>query len=139
MDLPDAQAAWPKIARALKKRGHEAMSISAATGEGVQTLLRQVAVMLRELPVEPVAPPEPKVFRPKPDEDAFEVLRENDYWRVRGAKVERNAAMTDWKLDEAVLRFQRILDAMGITDALREAGAKSGDTVVIGDAVLEWQ
>jgi GTP-binding protein len=139
MDLPQAQEIWPKVAKALKKRRHNPLSISAATGEGVQALLRQVAEMLRELPVEPEMPPQPKVFRPSPDEDAFEILRENDYWRVRGAKVERNAAMTEWDLDEAVLRFQRILDAMGITDALREAGAKSGDTVVIGDAVLEWQ
>jgi GTP-binding protein len=139
MDLPQAQAEWPKIARTLKKRGIEAASISAATGEGVQELLRRVAAMLRELPVETAAAPEPKVFRPKPDEDAFQILRENDYWRVRGTKVERAAAMTNWDLDEAVLRFQRILDAMGITDALRQAGAGSGDTVVIGDAVLEWQ
>lgn len=139
MDLPQAQAAWPRVARALKKRGHEALAISAATGEGVQALLRQAAAMLRELPVETVTPEGPKVFRPGPDEDAFEIVRENDYWRVRGAKVERNAAMTNWELDEAVLRFQRILDAMGITAALREAGAGSGDTVVIGDAVLEWE
>ena len=139
MDLPQAQVAWPKIARALKKRGVEAMSLSAVTGEGVQALLRQVAATLRELPMEAATPEESKVFRPGPDEDAFEVVRENDYWRVRGAKVERNAAMTNWELDEAVQRFQRILDAMGITDALRAAGAGSGDTVVIGDAVLEWE
>jgi GTP-binding protein len=136
MDLPEAQEKWPRVARALKRQGYDALAISAATGEGVQALLRQVAATLRELPAEPA--PEQKVFRPKPDEDAFEIVREGGYWRVKGIKVERAAAMTNWDLDEAVLRFQRLLDGMGITEALREAGVGPGDTVVIGDAVLEW-
>ncbi|MDH7488978.1 MAG: GTPase ObgE [Anaerolineae bacterium] len=139
MDLPEAQEKWPRVAKALKRQGHEALAISAVTGEGVQALLRRVAATLRELPREVAAVPEQKVFRPKPDEDAFTIEREGEYWRVRGIKVERAAAMTNWGLDEAVLRFQRMLDAMGITEALREAGVGPGDTVVIGDAVLEWQ
>lgn len=139
MDLPDVRGKWPRVAQALKRQGHEALAISAATGEGVQALLRRVAATLRELPREPAPVPEQKVFRPKPDEDAFTIEREGAYWRVRGIKVERAAAMTNWDLDEAVLRFQRMLDAMGITQALREAGVGPGDTVVIGDAVLEWQ
>ncbi len=138
MDLPEAQEKWPRVARALKRQGYDALAISAATGEGVQALLRQVAATLRELPAEPAPAPEQKVFRPKPDEDAFEIVREGGYWRVKGIKVERAAAMTNWDLDEAVLRFQRLLDGMGITEALREAGVGPGDTVVIGDAVLEW-
>jgi GTP-binding protein len=138
MDLPEAQEKWPRVARALKRQGYDALAISAATGEGVQALLRQVAATLRELPAEPTPAPEQKVFRPKPDEDAFEIVREGGYWRVKGIKVERAAAMTNWDLDEAVLRFQRLLDGMGITEALREAGVGPGDTVVIGDAVLEW-
>jgi GTP-binding protein len=139
MDLPQARETWPKVARSLKKQGHDALAISGATHEGVQELLRRVAALLEELPKEPAAAPERKVFRPKVDEETFEILREGDHWRVRGVKIERTAAMTNWDLDEGVLRFQRMLDGMGITDALREAGAKSGDTVVIGEAVLEWQ
>lgn len=138
MDLPEARDKWPRVATVLKRQGREALAISAATGEGVQTLLRQVAAMLRELPRAPAPAPEQKVFRPKPDEDAFTIEREGEAWRVRGIKVERAAAMTNWDLDEAVLRFQRMLDGMGITDALREAGVGPGDTVLIGDAVLEW-
>lgn len=138
MDLPDVREKWPRIAKALKRQGHEALAISAATGEGVQALLRRVVATLRELPVELAPPPELKVFRPKPDEDAFTIEREGEYWRVRGIKVERAAAMTNWNLDEAVLRFQWMLDGMGITEALRQAGIGPGDTVIIGNAVLEW-
>ena len=46
--------------------------------------------------------------------------------------------MTYWDYDEAVTRFQRTLDAMGIADALKHAGVADGDTVFIGDFELEW-
>jgi Obg family GTPase CgtA-like protein len=36
------------------------------------------------------------------------------------------------------MRFQRILEALGITEALRANGVKAGDTVRIGDKELEW-
>lgn len=46
--------------------------------------------------------------------------------------------MTYWDYDQAVTRFQRILETMGVTAALRKAGVKPGDTVIIGGMELEW-
>jgi GTP-binding protein len=46
--------------------------------------------------------------------------------------------MTYWDYDQAVTRFQRILESMGVTAALEDAGVKPGDTVFIGDMELEW-
>ena len=86
-----------------------------------------------EAPVEEVA-----VFRAEEDEDAFTIEREDGCWRVRGRKIERVVAMTNWDYYEAVMRFQRILDAMGISQALEEAGVQEGDAVRIGDAELVW-
>lgn len=40
--------------------------------------------------------------------------------------------MTKWDYYEAVQRFQRILEAEGISDALRDHGAMQGDLVMIG-------
>ena len=56
-------------------------------------------------------------------------------FKVVGKKIEKLVKMTNWDYYEAVTRFQRILDAQGITAALEEAGAKQGDMIVIGD----WQ
>jgi len=42
-------------------------------------------------------------------------------------------------LDEAVRRFQRTLERMGITAALEEAGVQPGDTVCIGEKELVWE
>ncbi len=47
--------------------------------------------------------------------------------------------MVYWDLEEAVRRFQRILEHLGVEEALLEAGAKTGDTVRIGEFELEWQ
>ena len=48
------------------------------------------------------------------------------------------AQMTNWDYYEAAMRFQRILRAMGIADALREDGIAEGDTVRIGAVELVW-
>jgi GTP-binding protein len=38
-----------------------------------------------------------------------------------------------------VRRFQRILETLGVDQALRQAGVRNGDTVFIGEFELEWQ
>jgi GTP-binding protein len=141
MDLPQAQALWPSVQREMKTRGESAMSISAVTGEGVKEMLRAVVGMLESLPKdEEPTPSEVKVFRPAAEEEvAFAIVRQGDAWRVQGAEVERIAAMTNWDLDEAVQRFQRVAEAIGLKTALREAGVQPGDTVRIGDVELEWR
>ncbi len=114
------------------------MNISAITGQGVPDLLRRVVGLLNSLPPEEPASEEVKVFRLE-EEEPFRIIREEDGWRVRGAEIERVVAMTNWDYDEAVMRFQRLLEAMGISAALEKAGVEVGDTVRIGDTELEWQ
>jgi GTP-binding protein len=60
-------------------------------------------------------------------------------WRVSGAGIERTAKMTYFEHSGSLRRFQRLLEMLGIEAALREAGVKDGDTVMIGDHELEWQ
>ncbi|MCB8945023.1 MAG: Obg family GTPase CgtA, partial [Ardenticatenaceae bacterium] len=40
--------------------------------------------------------------------------------------------------EATALRFQHILESMGISEALVEAGVEPGDIVHIGDEALEW-
>jgi GTP-binding protein len=138
MDLPRTQELWPRIRRKMKERDLEAMSISAVTGQGVSALLQRVADLLDSLPKEEPVPEEVKVFRLE-EKEPFSIVQEGDGWRVRGSEIERVATMTNWEYDEAVMRFQRILEAMGISAALEEAGVEVGDTVRIGDIEFEWQ
>jgi len=138
MDLPEVRVRWPEVQAALEAQEHTSLAISALAREGTRELLYRAAQMLAELPEEaPVQ--ELPVFRLGEDEETFTVEREEDGWRVRGVRVERLAAMTVWNLDEAVRRFQRTLERMGIAEALEEAGVQPGDTVCIGEAELVWE
>jgi GTP-binding protein len=148
MDLPEARQRWPRIKGALAQRGVPAYPISAATGEGVQELLRRVAADLRELP--PAAPlvempPATDEDRPthryedRTDEDAWTVKQlEPDLYRVYGPRIERLANMTNLDNEEALDRLQRVLEKSGISQALIDAGVEAGDTVVIGLTELQW-
>ena len=142
MDLEEASVLWwPEVQRAAKQHGFEALSISAVSRQGVRTMLYRVRQLLDELP-EPLPVEELPVIRPEEDEQAFSVRPEmtqgEPAWRVSGTKIERVAAMTYWEFHEAAVRFQHILEGMGITAELQEQGVQLGDTVLIGDEVLEW-
>jgi GTP-binding protein len=142
MDLEEASVLWwPEVQRLAREQGFEAMAISAVTGQNVRQLLYRVRQLLDELPEEPLKEEELPIIRPSA-EDEFTIERvstpEGPAWRVSGERIEKLAAMTYWEFAEATARFQRILDRMGIREALEQAGVQVGDTVLIGDEVLEW-
>lgn len=141
MDLPEAQERWPAVEAALTAKGFEVMSISAAAHQQTNVLMNRVAALLANAPA-----PEPMIMLPTTPrysldetEFAFTVSRLDDgSYVVAGEKIERAANTTYWEFHDSVVRFQRILAATGITKALEAAGVKVGDTVHIGEHVLEW-
>lgn len=141
MDLPDAQARWPEIEASLRKRGVRPLAISAATQHNVQALVQEIFRTLATLPEEEplTLADELPVYELPEDELSFEITREGEgVYRVSGKRIERAAAMTYWDYDEAVARFQRILETLGVSKALENAGVQVGDTVFIGEYELEW-
>jgi GTPase len=141
MDLPDARERWPEVSRRFAELGYPVYAISAATGEGVTTVLQKAAELLARAREDEAARPrseEPKpVLRPRPI-DEFEVVREGDAFRVVGPRLERMVAMTDLDSPESVDYLQRTLVRLGVTAALAAAGVKRGDTVRFGSVELEW-
>ena len=138
LDLPDVQDRWPAVKAELERRGYEAYAVSAVAQTGVRELLFRAAARLAEAPPAPVFEELP-VYRPAFDAGEFRVSREADgAFRVSGQRIERAARMTYWEYDQAVYRFQRILDALGVKRGLEAAGVKEGDTVRIGEYELEW-
>jgi GTP-binding protein len=140
LDLPEAQARWKQVERVLKARGYTVMAISAATGAGVRELVNRAAAELAQMPEQPRRFDQTPTYTLESEaHTAFTLTRgENGEYIVRGEAIERAAAMTYWEFDESVARFQRILETLGITKALEEAGVQVGDTVFIGDYELEW-
>jgi GTP-binding protein len=137
IDLPDGQAWDPIIAEKMAEAGVPYCAISAVTGEGVREMLFRVKQLLEETPLPTPDQAEETVIRP-PEDEGFTIERENGGWRIRGKAIERVVAMTYFEFDETLTRFQRILNSMGISEAMQEAGVEVGDTVYIGDQELEW-
>lgn len=137
IDLPDGIAWEPLIAEKMAAEGVPYCAISAVTGQGVREMLFRVKQMLDEAPLPKSLAAEETIIRPS-DEEGFSIERENSGWRIRGKSIERVAAMTYFEFDETLARFQQILEGMGITKAMEEAGVQVGDTVFVGDQELEW-
>ena len=141
IDQPEVQERLPEIKKALKKRGvTNLMTISALARTNVRELLNKSFAMLADAPpLEEIEPPMP-VYRPAEDPREYHISREDDAsWRISGVSIERAAAMTYWEHSGSVRRFQKMLEALGVDDALREAGIEEGETVRIGEFELEWQ
>jgi GTP-binding protein len=141
LDLAAAEAAWSAFRAAREAEGLAAVAVSAATGDGLDRLRAAIAVLLPDA-AELAAPPEPAgvvVHRIETMGDRFVVERENGAFRVRGRRIERLAAQTNFDNEESAERFQRDLARLGIEEELRKAGIEAGDTVRIGATELEWE
>ncbi len=142
LDRPVAVDAWPAFARARRAGGEDVVAISAVDGTGLEALRGRIAALLPDA-AELGAPPEPAgvvVHRIDAIGDGFLVERDADgSFRVRGKRIERIAAQTNFDVEESAERFQRDLARLGIDDELRRAGVVAGDTVRIGATELEWE
>ena len=138
IDLPEVQEKVTKLRKQFEKRGHTLYTISAYARTEVKPLLWKVAELMQTAP-ELETPESMPVYRPAEDPNAFTIERTPEGWRVHSKALERAASMTYWEFDAPVRRFQRMIHALGVEKALREAGIQEGDTVLIGDNELEWQ
>ena len=141
IDQPEVQERLADLKKKFKKLKVELMPVSALARTDVRELLLKAAHKLAETPpLEEVEPPMP-VYRPQVDEKQFEIKREGtNEWRISGAAIERSAKMTYWQHSGSLRRFQKLMDYLGVDDALRKAGIQEGDSVRIGEEFeLEWQ
>jgi GTP-binding protein len=145
IDIPEVRENLDSLIETLKKEaGHtRVIGISAATGERVKEVMQRVRKLVDSMPqqniLELFTDEEERVSFEDEIDDSFEVFTDENFpgqFRVVGEKIERIVAMTNWDYYEAVQRFQRILEAEGINDALKEAGAREGDLVMTPDTVV---
>jgi GTP-binding protein len=129
-----------RVRDALREKGYSVHVISAATGEGVQSLVYHLAELLDSIPP-PATPVEEMVVirAPRQDERAWHVEQTGEHeFEVQGKGIERMVKMTDLENEEAVRRLHRKLERIGVLQRLREAGIQHGDTVRIGDEEFDF-
>lgn len=140
VDVPEAREYLDLLTESLAERGIDSpLAISALTRENVNRLIQRVFELAASLPPRSEeTQAEAPVYELDDADLSFELEVNDGVYYVSGDRIERAAAMTYWDYDEAVSRFQKTLEALGVVAALESAGVQSGDTVFIGDFELEW-
>ena len=143
LDLAEAQQRLALLRETLADEGYRVFDISAVTGRGVPDLMNAVATVLRDL-----GEPDATVEKPQQrrrytlssvDERAWKVERRSaHHFSVAGVGIERFTKMTNFANEDAVERFQHVLETSGISDELTRQGITSGDVVHIADQELLW-
>ncbi|MCS0786563.1 GTPase ObgE [Cytobacillus firmus] len=145
MDMPDAEENLKKFKEQLEEE-YPIFPISALTRQGLRDLLFAVADKLEETPEFPLSHEEEEdtgvhrvLYKHEADQTEFVITRDPaGVFVVSGDAIEKLFKMTDFSRDESVRRFARQLRGMGVDDALREKGAKDGDTVKLLDYEFEF-
>lgn len=135
MDLPDAQANFKKLE---EQFGDKVLPISAATGQGIETLIDRVWQLLSLVPREKVLVGEAEVVRRYEEEEPFIIEKIDGVYEVKGKRIEKLVAMTNFNTDDGLQRFQRIIEKMGLEKALKDMGVQEGDTVRIKDLEFDY-
>lgn len=135
MDMPDAE----ENLAIFKKEIEDDIAIfpiSTLNQKGIRELLFRVADLVEKTPSSVIAQHEEEVgnvtYKFESDRDKLYITREsNGTFVVSGQELEKLFKMTNFSHHESVQRFARQLRNMGVDSALRERGAKDGDTVKI--------
>ena len=132
-DLPESEENLAKFKEAYPNV--EVFPVSAVTVQGFEALLDRIVQVLDTLP--PVLRyEETELAETSSYEAGFHIERGDDgVFDVSGGEVEKLLDSTDPDDDLSMRRFQQMLVKNGIIAALREMGAKDGDSIRLG----EWE
>jgi GTPase len=146
VDLPDGRAMAELVREQLEASGEEVLEVSALTGEGLDRLRYRLASVVAEeraergVITEEVAEADETVIRLAPRRERFTVGRDRTgAFEVTGRAVERWVQMTPLDNREALRYLQGRLRRAGVEKALVRAGARTGDDIVIGGVVFEFE
>ncbi len=119
--------------------GWKLFYVSAATGEGIEPLVRYTAERLSELPpmkiyAEELAPEDAYVGGGK----ETTIRRENDTFIVEGDWLLNLMGQINFSDYESLNFFQRVLQRSGVFEALEAKGCRDGHTVSIYDFEFEY-
>ena len=140
VDLPEVRERKEAMATALRALGHEPLFISAATRRGVRTLLDRVLAVLAEERAKAVETATPlPVLRPPARGPRFVITKGDGVYTVEGPRIEALVERLGVETEEARAEIRRRLARLGVAAALRRAGARPGDRLLVGGAEIEWQ
>ncbi len=138
MDLPGAEENLARLREKLAGTGIDIYPVSAATRQNFSALLYATVELLAKCP-----PAEPFLEEALGDlsdlgGEPFTVEVDKGVYFVSGREMERLMDSVNFDNEESLNWFHRSLRRLGVIDALREKGAKEGDSVVIGEMEFDF-
>ncbi|MCR5795589.1 MAG: GTPase ObgE [Solobacterium sp.] len=118
--------------------------ISAVRHEGIDAVLYAAMAMIEEARENEALleeePEETVVYRYEPKRPDFEIIPQGPgRWKVESEKIDRLFDTIDFDKEEEVYQFAHTLTRMGVDDALRNAGVKDGDQVIVGTFIMDFK
>lgn len=131
--------------------------ISAATHRGIDDLVATVSYRLADIRKQYSIPNEATqvpyfqdgrdpldddnlpVFQPRMADTRMVVRTAADSYRIvydRAVRLALGSNLDNW---DALVQYHQRLERMNVTTALRRAGAKNGDVILVGEWEFEWQ
>ncbi len=131
--------------------------ISAATRRGIDDLVAAVSYRLADIRKQDTAQNEATqvpylqdgrdpldddnlpVFQPRMADTRMVVRTAADSYRIvydRAVRLALGSNLDNW---DALVQYHQRLERMNVTTALRRAGAKNGDVILVGEWEFEWQ
>jgi len=137
MDIPEAaenlnrvKAAYPNI---------QVFGISAAANTGLDGLFGAVAAVLKDCPASGTFEESYEEYvEHEQASEVFTVVKEGEAFVVTGESIARMLGFTNLDTEKGFAFFQKYLRDRGIEAALKEAGARDGDTVKLYDLEFEY-
>ncbi|MBR2840648.1 MAG: GTPase ObgE [Bacilli bacterium] len=139
MDMPNSKENLKSFKKKVKEPIYE---VSALNNIGLDKVMYALKDLLKTLPDEKLYEEdnfENHVLYKFEEEKPFIIIKENNYFILKGEKIEKLFKMSRLDTDEAILRFSNKLRKMGVDDELKKMGAQEGDTVKLLDFEFEYK
>lgn len=141
MDLLYDKQVYEEFKAKLNEKGYEVFSMSAATTDGVNDILRVCKKYLDNI-VDVELFDQDQYYSAEKDAqeniDEITVRKEDDVFYLEGYQLERLLYSVNFEDLESIRYFQNKLDKIGVTELLKNNGIKEGDTVDIYGMEFEY-
>lgn len=140
-DIITDEGIYEEFISEMEKRGYKVFPISAATGKGVDELMKYTYEELSKLP--PIVVFEPEMDLDEEefilDEKGYEIHRDDSgAYVISGSWIEAVGGSVNFDDNESLQYFQRALLNKGVIEELINMGIQEGETVIIGDLKFDF-
>ena len=139
-DLLNDESVFEDFRKSVGELGFsDVYKISAATGKGVDDLLKACAQKLSEIPVEDITYEEDEMFVEEDKRFTYEIrVNEDGIFIVSGTFVDRLLDVINVENPDSLRYFHKVLGNKGVLRELREMGIQDGDTVRLNNFEFEF-